>query len=121
MPSSPLAPGPPEVLHVAELPDREPGPGQVVVAVEVAATTFVETQTRAAWGHAPSTPRRSLWFSATAGALRPTIGQTFHALEQAAAAHAAMEARSTLGRTLLVVSNDELGMRQSSEPLSETR
>jgi NADPH2:quinone reductase len=39
---------------------------------------------------------------AAAGRLRPVIGQTFP-LEQAAAAHAAIEARSTLGKTLLIV------------------
>jgi NADPH2:quinone reductase len=37
---------------------------------------------------------------AAAGHLRPTIGQVF-ALEEAAAAHAAIEARTTLGKTLL--------------------
>lgn len=36
-----------------------------------------------------------------AGALRPTIGQTFP-LEQAAAAHEAIEARRTIGKTLLL-------------------
>jgi NADPH:quinone reductase len=36
-----------------------------------------------------------------AGRLRPTIGQTFP-LERAAEAHAAIEARSTIGKTLLV-------------------
>jgi NADPH2:quinone reductase len=39
---------------------------------------------------------------AAAGRLRPTIGQTF-ALDDAAAAHAAIEARTTLGKTLLRV------------------
>jgi NADPH2:quinone reductase len=39
---------------------------------------------------------------AVAGRLRPLIGQTF-ALEQAAAAHAAIEQRSTVGKTLLLV------------------
>jgi NADPH2:quinone reductase len=37
---------------------------------------------------------------AARGAIRPTIGQTFR-LEDAAAAHAAIEARATLGKTLL--------------------
>jgi NADPH2:quinone reductase len=39
---------------------------------------------------------------ATAGRLRPVIGQEY-ALEDAAAAHAAIEARATIGKTLLVV------------------
>jgi NADPH2:quinone reductase len=38
---------------------------------------------------------------AVAGRLRPVIGQTF-ALEDAAEAHAAIEARTTLGKTLLI-------------------
>ena len=37
-----------------------------------------------------------------AGRLRPVVGQTF-ALEDAAAAHAAIESRATMGKTLLVV------------------
>lgn len=39
---------------------------------------------------------------AAAGTLRPTIGQTFP-LERASDAHAAIEARTTLGKTLLAV------------------
>jgi NADPH2:quinone reductase len=39
--------GPPEVLHVVEVPDPEPGPGQVLVRVAAAGVTFVETQVRA--------------------------------------------------------------------------
>ncbi|MBO0686769.1 MAG: zinc-binding dehydrogenase, partial [Candidatus Dormibacteraeota bacterium] len=42
-----------------------------------------------------------------AGHLRPIIGQTFP-LEQAAAAHAAIEGRATLGKTLLVRSESAL-------------
>jgi NADPH:quinone reductase len=38
---------------------------------------------------------------AAQGRLRPTVGQTF-ALEEAAAAHATIEARAALGKTLLV-------------------
>lgn len=41
---------------------------------------------------------------AAAGRLRPVIGQSFP-LERAADAHAAMEARRTLGKTLLLVAN----------------
>jgi NADPH:quinone reductase len=40
-------PGPPQVLSAVELPDPEPGPGQVLVDVGVAAITFVDTQMRA--------------------------------------------------------------------------
>ena len=43
---------------------------------------------------------RSALAEAAAGRLRPVIGQTF-SLEQAAAAHAAIEARATVGKTLL--------------------
>jgi NADPH2:quinone reductase len=45
--------------------------------------------------------RRAL-AEAAAGRLRPVVGQRF-ALEDAAAAHAAIEARATIGKTLLVV------------------
>jgi NADPH2:quinone reductase len=44
--------GPPEVLVPTEVPDPTPGDGQVLVAVELANVTFVETQIRA--GRAPS-------------------------------------------------------------------
>jgi NADPH2:quinone reductase len=40
-------PGPPQVLSAVERPDPEPGPGQVLVDVAVAAITFVDTQMRA--------------------------------------------------------------------------
>jgi NADPH2:quinone reductase len=45
---------------------------------------------------------RSALAEAAAGRLRPVIGQTFP-LERAADAHAAIEARATVGKTLLVV------------------
>jgi NADPH2:quinone reductase len=41
---------------------------------------------------------------ATAGRIRPVIGQTFP-LEEAAAAHAAIESRSVIGKTLLLVAS----------------
>jgi NADPH2:quinone reductase len=45
---------------------------------------------------------------ATAGRLRPVIGQTFP-LERAADAHAAIEARATIGKTLLIVAPETDG------------
>ena len=39
--------GPPEVLEPAEVPEAEAGPDQVVIEVELANITFVETQVRA--------------------------------------------------------------------------
>jgi NADPH2:quinone reductase len=39
--------GPPSVLHLVEVPDAEPGPGQVAIRTAAAGITFVETQVRA--------------------------------------------------------------------------
>ncbi|MGH3343802.1 MAG: alcohol dehydrogenase catalytic domain-containing protein, partial [Carbonactinosporaceae bacterium] len=47
-------PGGPEVLKPTEAPDRHPRPGQVRIAVEYAAVTFIDTQLRA--GTAPASP-----------------------------------------------------------------
>jgi NADPH:quinone reductase len=47
-------PGCPDVLRPATLPDPQPGPGQVRVAVEIAAITFVDTQLRAGRSIGPS-------------------------------------------------------------------
>jgi NADPH2:quinone reductase len=49
-------PGPPSVLELRELPDPVPAAGEVVVAVAVAATTFVDTQLRAGAGPRPVDP-----------------------------------------------------------------
>lgn len=46
-------PGAPDVLHPVTLPDPEPGPDQVRVAVEVAAITFIDTLIRAGSPVAP--------------------------------------------------------------------
>ena len=46
--------GGPEVLRIREVPDPVPGTGQVLVAVEYAGVTFVETQVRA--GRGPGRP-----------------------------------------------------------------
>lgn len=40
------APGGPDVLDVRELPDREPGPGQVLVRVAAAGVNFIDTYRR---------------------------------------------------------------------------
>jgi NADPH2:quinone reductase len=39
--------GAPAVLHLVEVPDAEPGPGQVAIRTAAAGITFVETQMRA--------------------------------------------------------------------------
>ncbi|HEU5032225.1 MAG TPA: zinc-binding dehydrogenase [Spirillospora sp.] len=49
--------GGPEVLVPGEAPDPVPGDGQVLIAVEYANVTFVETQMRAGNGPQPFTPR----------------------------------------------------------------
>jgi NADPH:quinone reductase-like Zn-dependent oxidoreductase len=126
--------GPAAGLAVDRVPDPEPGPGQALVAVELASITFVETQVRAARpphpAMAPALPfvlgngvddfgvtlvrserlpaerqtelsARALALAA-AGRLRPVVGQTF-ALDRAGDAHAAIESRATIGKTLLCV------------------
>jgi NADPH2:quinone reductase len=82
------------------------------VAFGRASGTFVPAQDAEAAGvtlvsGVPLTPERSRALSAHAlgeaatGRLTPTVGQTF-ALEHAADAHAAIESRATLGKTLLL-------------------
>ncbi len=159
--------GPPERLVAEELPVPRAGPGQLLVDVQIASVTFVETQIRAgtrdgwteeagpadvvfdgvggeigaaafallrpggrfvAYGMASGsfapeldgeragvtivrgvalTPERMRALSeralaeAAAGRLVATVGQTF-ALDRAAAAHAAIESRATIGKTLLL-------------------
>ena len=68
--------GPPEVLEPVEVDEVRAGPGEVVIEAEFANVTFVETQIRQAG-------RRIL--------------------AEASAAHAAIEARATVGKTLLTV------------------
>ena len=46
-------PGPPSVLEIAELPDPELAGGHVLVNVEVAGVTFIDTQLRAGGGPLP--------------------------------------------------------------------
>ncbi|HEV7721589.1 MAG TPA: zinc-binding dehydrogenase [Iamia sp.] len=48
--------GGPEVLVARETPDPVPGPDEVLVEVEVASITFVETQVRGGRGPFPATP-----------------------------------------------------------------
>ncbi|MFC0100651.1 zinc-binding dehydrogenase [Micromonospora marina] len=81
--------GEPEMLVPGTAPDPAPGPGQVLVDAAHANITFVETMFRAS-GFGPF------------GAEPPVIGQRFP-LERAADAHAAIEARETVGKTLLDV------------------
>ncbi len=47
-------PGPPAVLRPVDVPDPEPGPGQVLIAVQVAAITFIDTQLRAGTSPRPN-------------------------------------------------------------------
>ena len=87
-------------------------PGGRFVAFGMASGAFVPARDAEAAGvtlvrGVPLTPERSRALSAAAldeaaaDRLTPTVGQTF-ALERAAAAHAAIEARATLGKTLLL-------------------
>ena len=46
--------GPPQVLEPAEVAEPEPGPDEVVIDVELASVTFVETQVRAGQPPHPS-------------------------------------------------------------------
>jgi len=46
--------GPPEVLEPAETDEVRAGPGEVVIDVELASVTFVETQVRAGRPRHPS-------------------------------------------------------------------
>jgi len=155
--------GPPEVLEPAEVADARAGRDEVVIDVEFASVTFVETQVRAGrpphpsmlpalpailgngvggtvgegspWAgrrvvasgsFAPVTAElaqerqvtvragaggspeelaelaRTALAEAAAGRLRPVVGQEFE-LAGAARAHAAIEARETVGKTLLAV------------------
>ena len=57
--------GPPGVLVPATADDPVPGPGQVVIAVEFANVTFVETQLRAGRAPFPCRPARCRWSRAT--------------------------------------------------------
>ncbi|MEA2142304.1 MAG: NADPH:quinone reductase, partial [Solirubrobacteraceae bacterium] len=87
-------------------------PGGRFVAFGMASGAFVGAQDADAAGvtlvrGVPLTPERSRALSAealaqaAAGRLVATVGQTF-ALRQAAQAHAAIESRATIGKTLLL-------------------
>jgi len=68
--------GPPAVLVPAEVPDPVAGPGQVVVAVEYAGVTFIETQVRA--GRAPNpalAPRLPVVPGNGAGGVVASVGE----------------------------------------------
>ena len=68
--------GVPEALEPGEGPDPQPGPSEIIVDVAVAEMLFLDTQLRAGWGRG------------------------------AADAHAAIEARTAAGRTLLVTGRE---------------
>src|SRR5436853_6826164 len=63
--------GPPSVLVCEEVPDPVTGPQQVVVDVDVASITFVETQVRVGRPHNRRCCRCCRPFWATAGAAWP--------------------------------------------------
>jgi NADPH2:quinone reductase len=42
--------GPPEVLRATERPEPQPGPGELLIEVELAEVLFLDTQLRAGWG-----------------------------------------------------------------------
>ncbi|ONI89182.1 hypothetical protein ALI22I_16905 [Saccharothrix sp. ALI-22-I] len=98
--------GGPEVLVSGDAQEPVAGPGQVVVDVAYAGGTFVETQFRRAGVGSfklrpPAIPGNGVVVSVGAD-VDPAIGQRFP-LERAADAHAAIEARATVGKTLLEV------------------
>jgi NADPH:quinone reductase len=53
--------GPPNALSRAEMPDPSAGPGQVLIEVEIASITFVETQVRAGRSPNPAMAPRLPW------------------------------------------------------------
>ena len=61
--------GPPEVLEPAEVDEVPAGPGEVVIEVELANVTFVETQVRAGGRLTRRCSRRCppSWATASAG------------------------------------------------------
>src|SRR6266704_1457898 len=74
-------------------------------AVDYSRPDWTERVRKATGGAGPEIARRRLeraLAEAAAGRIRPVIGQTFP-LERAADAHAAIESRDVLGKTLLVI------------------
>jgi NADPH:quinone reductase-like Zn-dependent oxidoreductase len=114
--------GGPEVLDPGEAPDPQPGPGEIVVDVAVAEVglgyfevepPFVPGEGVAgvvASGQGTSAAEQRRYAEAararlTAGDIRPANGQVLP-LERAADAHAAIEARTAAGKTLLVTGRE---------------
>src|SRR5450755_2801379 len=56
--------GGPEVLQIREVPDPRPGPGQVLIDVDVVEVLFLDTQLRAGWGR-EFFPMRPPWIPGT--------------------------------------------------------
>src|SRR3954454_13654905 len=67
--------GPPENLALVEVPDPAPGPGQVLVDVEIANVTFVETQIRAGRPPNPAmTPKLPVILGNGVGGIVSSVG-----------------------------------------------
>jgi len=92
--------GGPEVLTPGEAPDPVAGPGEAVIAVSAADVRGID-QVQFAPADLKRLADRAL-SDAVAGKIKPVVGQTFP-LRQAATAHAAMEARSVIGKSLLLI------------------
>ena len=106
------------MLALSSVPEPVAGPGQALVSVTAADVVFLDTAIRSgratAWSpvRPPFVPgagagehhelaQRALALLAV-GRLRPVIGQTWP-LPQAAGAHAALEARTAIGKMLLTM------------------
>jgi NADPH:quinone reductase-like Zn-dependent oxidoreductase len=89
--------GGPQVLTARQVPDPVAGPGQVVVRTSAADVLFVDTFIRA---EAFRQRAAAALAEAAAGRLSPVIGQEYP-LAGAADAHAALESRLAVAKTLL--------------------